>query len=1133
MSLQFVLGNSGSGKTKYMYEQIVREAGENPLKNYLIIVPEQFTLATQQTLVELAPNHAIMNIDVLSFKRLAYRVFDDMGIRDIDILEETGKNLILRKIAQEKENELTVLRPNLSRMGYIGEIKSLISEFVQYNIAPEQLEAYINKGMMPKAFSEKLKDIVTMYRGFNEYMKGKYITAEEILNVLISVADKSELLRDSVLVFDEFTGFTPIQNQLFYKILPIVDRIHILLTVDSSENIYQCAGEHELFYLTKKTVQTLTRMAEELGVANVCPVILSDADKKRFVNAPGLSFLEQNLFRSWYKKSKDPVGDIEITSLKDAREELVLVARKINDLVMNKGYRYKDIAVVTGAVDVYGNYVEDIFSKYKIPYFMDQTSEILFHPFIEFVRSVYEVIEAGFSYEAVMRFLRCGFCKIEEETLDFVDNYLLATGIKGEKAWGKKWLRLPKNQEWYDLEKLEEVRKMVYALFAPLGDAFSQNESVATIIRCTYDLFLELSVEEQLWEKETLYMNEGKQVKAKEYEQIYRIVMELFEKYYELLGTEHMPVDAFVEILEAGLSAAQVATVPPGYDNVTIGDIERTRLNDTKILFFVGVNDGLIPKSANSGGIISEYEREMLEEAQMHLAPGSREQAFIQRFYLYRNLTKPSDALYISYARVDQEGKKIRPSYLIDVVKKMFFEMNVSEVEDVYDRLDISTEHAAWDYLIRGKKDDSWYALANYFLHKDNTEENDFGISFENMLGAPFTSYKAEPISRLVAELLYGKSMKGSVTRLEKYAACAYAHFLKYGLCIKERDSYGFESLDIGNLYHAALEKYSTYLEKSEYDWFKVPDDVRIDLSERAFEEAVEEYGNMSIHDSAENAYQVQRMLGIFKQTVWALTKQVQAGSFVPSEFELSFSDLNQVETLKLNLDEGRNMVLQGKIDRLDRAFFDSKVSVKIIDYKSGNTQFDLVRVYRGLSLQLVLYMNAAMDYTKQLYPEYETVPGGILYYHIDDPVLENLEENVTEEEANEELLLKLRPDGLVNSEEEIYRAMDREFEKKSLVIPVELKKDGTLASRGTKVASTEEFQILEDYVQKEIVRQGKQILDGDVSVNPYKAGNECSCAYCPYVSVCGLDARIPGYGYRRLENLSKEEALSRMKESL
>jgi ATP-dependent helicase/nuclease subunit B len=354
---------------------------------------------------------------------------------------------------------------------------------------------------------------------------------------------------------------------------------------------------------------------------------------------------------------------------------------------------------------------------------------------------------------------------------------------------------------------------------------------------------------------------------------------------------------------------------------------------------------------------------------------------------------------------------------------------------------------------------------------------------------------------------------------------------LRYGLRIEEREESGFAGVDIGNLYHAALLKYSERVRESEFDWFHITDETREEFAELSFHEAVEEYSNMSIYDSAEHMHMAERMLDIFKQTTWALTRQVQAGDFVPTDFELSFSGADDMDSLKVRLDDDKRMQLLGRIDRLDLSKSEGKVYVKIIDYKSGNTKFDLIRIYRGLSLQLVVYMNAALEYTKQKNENREVLPAGILYYHIDDPVLEAKDPNAGEKELEEDLLLALRPDGLVNSEEKIVRSLDKDFEKKSLVIPVEIKKDGTLSERGSHVASTEEFGIIEEYVKKEIVRQAEHIYDGKVAVNPYRDQKECSCTYCPYTAVCGINSRLPGYGFRTPEELTRDDVLERMKE--
>lgn len=1121
MSLQFVLGNSGSGKTEYIYQKIVKQATEHPKKNYLVIVPEQFTMQTQKKLVELAPNHAIMNIDVLSFKRLAYRVFDELGKEDVEILEETGKNLVLRKLAREQEEHLTVLRANMNRMGYIGEVKSFISELVQYNITPEQLHALTKREDISPVLRAKLSDIVIMYNAFREYMNDRCITADEILNVLKDLAGESSILKGSVMLFDEFTGFTPIQNTLLNEFFRVAEHIYVTLTIDAKEDFYHSSGSGDLFDLSKKTVLSLTKMADSLKVPVLSPIVLTDSGKKRFAKAPSLAFLEQNLFRPRQEKMEGKPQEIHLFVAGNPKEELTKVAREINRLVRS-GYRYREIAVVTGAVQVYKNYLAPIFDKYHIPYFMDTTKEVLFHPFIEMIRAVLEILADNYSYESMMRFLRCGFTDITEDELDRLDNYLLAMGIQGKAAWNKHWLHLPKQESLYNSAELEKLRQKIAGLLEPLSEVFAdKNSTVHDGICVLYALLVELEVQKQLWQREKELLENGEEIKAKEYGQIYQIVMQLLEQFNQLLGSEPLETEGFTEILDAGLSAASVAVIPPGYDSVTIGDIERTRLNQTRILFFVGVNDGIIPKAADTGGIISEYEREILLATDMELAPSAREQAFIQRFYLYRSLTKPSEQLYISYAKVDGEGKALRPSYLTGVIQRMFPKLEIKEYTSVKEDEDFYTKEAALDYLIYGKNEKERYALARWFLQGSES------AGVEQLLFAFCTGGKKETIvSRAVARALYGKSADASITRLERYAACAYAHYLQYGLKLCEREIRGFESVDMGNLYHTALENYSRLLEKSEYDWSHVTDEVREEFSDTAMESAFLEYPSLMAHKTAEETYQMKRMKQIFSQTVRALTKQVRAGRFEPDQFEISFSRLDDIDALKLVLDTDVQMQLTGRIDRLDTYKDENQIMIKVIDYKSGNTKFDLVRIYQGLQLQLMVYLDAAMELVQKENPNRNVQPAGVLYYHIDDPVIDAADD----EETEHELMMALRPDGLVNSDEAVYLAMDENLEGKSEVIPVELKKSGELSAR-SNVASTEEFEIVTRYVRMKMKQQGKEIYDGNVSINPYKEGTDCSCNFCPYHCVCGVDGG--DYPYRRLSAVAKDEVYEQMKTAL
>lgn len=1188
MSLQFIFGNSGSGKSDFLYDSVLKQAKENKEQQFLIIVPEQFTMQTQRELVERQKQHAIMNVDVLSFARLAYRVFDDLGKQNVVVLEETGKNLVLRKVAEQKKAELNVLGANMNKMGYVGEVKSMISELMQYNIRPDALAEFLEKEPLGEGLRLKMQDVLTMYQGFTEYLKGRYITAEEVLELLYDVAEESKLLCGSVIVLDEFTGFTPIQNRLMEKLFVLAKKVSVSVTMDVREDFYQCRGVHELFAMSKKTVASLLKVAELCKVPVEEPIVLPTGEKRRYAGAPDLYFMEQNLFRPGagsyrYKVSEkamksnenhekltdsqlEETPDIRITSLKNPREELKFAACEIVRLTREQGYRYRDIAVVTGDVQQYGNYVPEIFEQYHIPYFIDQTKNILFHPFIECIRAILEMIEYDFSYESVFRFLRCGLaekiipqgklssmeleldgetgeksaqCKeqtihrLTEQEIDRLENYVLARGIRGASRWSKPWTFVMPDGTLEDMEWLNEIREAVYENFKPLLMAFRGKENtVSTQTFELYSLIRRLDMEQLLKERGEFFEKNGNQARAKEYDQIYKIVMDLLDKVTSLLGDETMTIREYSDILDAGFEAAKVGIIPPGNDTVTVGDIERTRLNHIKILFFVGVNDGVVPKAGNQGGIISQFEREKMAEYHLELAPGAREKVFIQKFYLYLNMTKPSERLYVTFCRVNSDGKALRRSYLIGTLLKLFPQLVVEEPSEEETLEGVLTAESALPFLMEGlnkpvEDEEAWTALLAWYLSDEGDREKAL-----QLFDAAFGVHHDDAISKAVTKALYGNTLDNSVTRLEQFAACAFAHYLSYGLRLRERELQQFASVDMGNIYHDVLERFAKGIEMSEYTWFDIPQEAQDALLSQSMEDAIAGSGIGDVFEDARNSYLLKRMETTAKRTIWALMLQVRKGKFVPSGFEVSFSRAERLDAVQFQLGEDEKMRLRGRIDRIDTYETDDKVYVKIIDYKSGNTSFSLLNFYYGLQLQLVVYMNVALELTKKIYKGKDTEPAGIFYYHITDPMVDS-DGGESEEEIRRSILEQLKVGGLVNEDPEIYGAMDTDFTGTSSVIPVALKADGSLKA-ASKTASAYEFGLMSDYVRKKIEHVGKEIFAGNVSVKPYLLGDRSGCDYCPYHTICGFDVRMPGFSYQQFEKFdSSEEILAHIREEV
>ena len=385
-------------------------------------------------------------------------------------------------------------------------------------------------------------------------------------------------------------------------------------------------------------------------------------------------------------------------------------------------------------------------------------------------------------------------------------------------------------------------------------------------------------------------------------------------------------------------------------------------------------------------------------------------------------------------------------------------------------------------------------------------------------------------LEQKTARSLYGEVLENSVTRLEEFASCAFAHFAEYGLQLQEREEYKVRSADIGNIFHRALELFSEKLERSSYSWFDIPDGERDSLLEQSVDETVETYASRVFFGSERTRYMIRRIKRILKRAVWAMHEQIKAGRFVPRNFEVSFTAAENLDAVNIALSETEKMRLRGRIDRVDVCEEENQVYVKVVDYKSVNTSFDLVALYYGLQLQLVVYLNAALEMEKRLHPEKQIIPAGIFYYRLKDPLLEGDHEQ-TPEEINRELLKKLRLEGLVNQDPAVVERMDACFTKNSSVIPVGRKADGSW-SAASSVADTRQMLELSDFVQRKLKTLGQDILEGEIQVKPYKRKKNSACDYCVYADLCGFDRKIPGTAYRQLKDFPEKEIWEKISES-
>lgn len=1123
MSLQLLMGAAGSGKSTALFRELIDGSLGEPGRPRFVLVPEQFTLETQADIVRLHPCHGTMDLDIVSFERLAFRVFEELGVPLPVLLDDMGKLLVLRKVASKHAKELGVFRKNLKKAGFLEELKSVLSEFCQYRIGPgrlEELGAYFEKKPL---LQEKLKSLGRLYALFNGELEANTVPKEELLHVFCRYVPQSELIRDSVIGLDGFTGFTPVQ----YEVLRLFLRHGVSLTVTltaEERRPGEEAGEEDLFYLSRKTEETLKRIAAEEGAEILPDRYLPAHPPVRFREAPALAVLEKNFGRFPVKSFAGETRAVRIREAAEPAAEAEQIAREIRRLVQEEGLRYREIAVVAGSLEEYRHALEEAFTRNRIPGFFDSSRRLIQNPLSSFVLGLLETVEKGMDYESVFRCFKSGFLTADEGAVDRLENYVLSRGIRGKAAWEREWS--DEKNPYLEAQKQETAGGLIdfYGRMKP------KELTVSARLTILADFLEEQGIEAVMETRRRRFEEVGDLESAKEYEQAFLLLTGLFERVRGIMGEETLPLKELREVLTTGMEETKVGVLPAGMDQVLVGDMTRSRLKDIHVLFFAGMNEGIVPAREPGGGVLSELEREQLKEAGAELKPTARENSFIQKFYLYLAFTKPDGQLILSYSRLDGQGKSRLPSGYLRQVEKIFPGNRREVIPDTAGSLaGITTKETAREVLAAGfrsylEKGDSeaWRKLYEWFLSRE--EERAFLTLLEE---AGFYRYEEDVIGAAAAWALYGEKLSGSVTRLEQYAACAYAWFLQTGLGLSERRLHRFEARDMGSLLHRSLEGYIRKMLDEGFGW-ELAEELQKEKISECVEEALQEDDRERFSADARSRYLVGRLKRIAERTVWALSEQGKRGDFRPESVETIFSAAD-TGAMNLRLDEQEILRLRGKIDRIDVCEDGETCYVKVIDYKSGAKKFDLAAVYYGLQLQLVLYLDAALEVERRKHPDKRIVPAGIFYYHIDDPLVE-AEAGEGEEAIRERILEQLRMSGLSHKDPEIIRHMDREGEGRSDILPLTLK-DG-VPDRRSSVADTEQFARLRTHVRSEIRRMGRAMLAGETPVLPYKKGGETGCDYCLFQNICGFDTKIGGYRYRKLPQTEVSEIWERLEET-
>ena len=1127
MSVRFLLGASGSGKSRQIYNEIIQASIKEPERNFYLIVPEQYTMEAQRELVTMHPAGGMMNIDAIGMNRLAYRVFDELGISTGQVLEDFGKSMLIKKILCEQQDTLHVYGSYYDKLGFVDEMKSMMSEIFQYNIKQDTIDEIMEQIPEDSVVAGKMQDIRHIYEEFEAFAGERYIVAEQLVELLTRHVGQSKLVCGSSLYFDGFTGFTPVQLELVEKLMTCADDLTFSFTLDDRDQKYEHIKDYELFYLTKTTIKKLTEAAAAAGVEIESPVVLPGTINYRLGENRELFFLERNLFRSPYQKWKQPLERIHLTATGDAQDEIVFVASTIRRLVREKGYRYKDIAIVAGDLEQASHIYERVMDEYEIPVFIDANACLKANPCAETIRSVLAVLADDFSYDSVFRFLKAGMTDLSFEDIELLENYALKRGVRGYSRWNRA---VSENYEKTSPVNVEEIRQAFMKMFGDIRKVFADKKAATKdYVEALYDFLLQIHMYEKLEARKNELYEENRINEGDAYGQIFEKTVRLFDKIAELLGDTKMSVKEFYEIVDTGLSDIEVGVVPPTVDRVLIGDITRSRLNHIKVLFFTSVNDGIVPKAPKKGRILSDRDRDILSDCGLELAPSDKQNSYIEQFYIYTILTKPSDHLYISYHKLSASLESMRPSYLLGRISSIFPSLQAEEYDAASCMPD--TVNRSLRRILRAEDSED---AESRILTRILTEKGFAGELTAIYKGRTYRNV-AEQLPPETIALLYGRYLHASVSKLELYARCGFAYFLKYGLRLKEREMYQVDVRNVGVILHSVMEGlFKQVRDTRNNDWENFPEDERMlmvtDLVNRAAEESAGDF----FEDNARNAYMLQMIERMAQTSAGMLQKHIRLGSMKPGMLEKTFdSAKDEVGSYLFELPNQIQMSINGKIDRVDVEEEDGTVYIKVIDYKSSARKLSLEEILNGEQLQLVTYSAIAYEIEKMIYPDKDIQVAGLLYYSFDDPVIEIESSEIDtdteqpefsdQEKLDAERMEKMKLQGFVNESPAVIQKMDHTCNQS---LPVKLDKNGDI-KKSENVVSADQIRTIMELTRENIEELGSQIAEGKIAIEPYKNKSNTGCDYCEFKNICHFDVKNGGNQYRRPDN----EKLKRYRE--
>ena len=1115
MSLRFIYGKSGTGKTTYCFNEIKKLIDNN--KKVYIITPEQFSFTAENNLMKICEKKAVINAEVITFERMAYRIITEVGGLSNILLSNAGKSMLLTNIIEKHRENLNVLGKTDKNLDLIIR---MITELKKNNVTTDIIEQKIYN-IEDNYLKLKLKDINLLYTEFNKEIENRYLDDDDLLTIVKDNIKQSTMLKNSYVFIDEFAGFTKQEYGIIEELLNLANEVNITICTDSLEE--RNFAENDIFTENKKTISKLKNIADSNDINILQPIELSNVYRYK---SKELKYLVENLYSTNTSKYENDCEDIKLFLANNNYSEVEYVANNIIELVRDKGYKYKDISIITKEAENYSSLIKSIFKKYNIPVFIDEKKELNQNILVKYIISILDIFSKSWSAEAVFNYLKTGFNNICTEDIFVLENYCKKCGITGFKKFTNEWTIVTDNKE--DIEHLNNIRVQAITPLVKLKEEIGKNKTVKDITKLLYLFLEENNVKEILLDNINTFNKQGMIDLANIYNTSWDLLIDILDELVVVLGDEKIGFERYTNLLKSGFNNSSLGKIPATLDEVIVGDVDRSRSGDKKVIFIIGINDGKFPSTSKNEGFINDEERTILKEQGIELAKTTKEQIYDENFNIYKAFGVAKEKLYLSYPASDNEGKGLRKSILINKVRKIFPRLQ-EESDIVQTKTYVSSKEITFDLLLLNIRkylngDDInpvWLEV-----YKIYSEDEEYKEKLERAIQGFYYSNLGQNINAENLEKLYGDTLKTSISKLESYKRCPFSYYLKYALKLSDRTELKLEKLDTGTLMHDIIDDFFELLREKNISIKEIEDEEIDKIIEEILSYKLQLKQNYIFNSIPKYVVLTKRLKKVVIRSIKYIINTLKFSDFKVLGTEIEFEENKQYEPIQIALEDGKKVEIIGKIDRIDIAENKEGKYIRIIDYKSSVKNIDLNEVVAGVQIQLLTYLDAVSK-------KENADLAGVLYFNLIEPVIKAKNKHLTEEQLEQEIRNNFKMNGLILGNVEVVKMMDNNLTTgNSNIIPAYIDKDGNLSQSKSSILAKEDFLALQNKVEKVIKQISEEILSGEISQKPiYLYKNKMTaCEFCNYKAICGFDSKMCNNRYNYIPNLPKNEVLSKLK---